>query len=68
MDNGKISVSTKLIRVDKLAVAHAEYNKGCGGDSVIRYVSDAIIEKWERENVGKRLEFLGDKVVGIKVK
>lgn len=65
MKDEKISVPTKLIRVEKDAAAWAEYNKGRGGDSVLRFVSDAIREKWERDNVGKTLVIRDGKVVEI---
>lgn len=60
--------ATKLIRVHKKAAGYAEFNKLRTDKSVVDYVSEAIVEKWERENVGKVLKFSGDKVLGMEDK
>lgn len=65
MDLDKIKAEeTKLIRVTKKAAGYAAYNKLGTGVSVADFASAAIVEKWERENVGKKLVFIGDRVIG----
>lgn len=65
MGENKIQAEkTKLIRVTERSAGYAEYNKLRNGVSVAEFASRAIVEKWERENVGKKLVFIGDRVVG----
>jgi len=67
--NDKIKAEeTKLIRVTKTSAAYAEFNKLRTDVNVAEFVSKAIVEKWERDNVGKKLVFNGGKVVGIETK
>lgn len=56
---------TKLIRVKCYSAVVAEFNKMRTGVSVAEFASQAIMEKWERENPNKVLNFEGGKVVGM---
>ena len=65
-DENRISAEeTKLMRVTWYAKALTEFNKMRTGISGAEFASKAIMEKWEKENPNKILNFEGGKVVGM---